>query len=340
MTYFDTDKREHFQRARAVVVCANGAETARLLLMSANAKFPDGLANSSGLVGKNLMFNTYAEVHAIFEHELNEFKSVQVTRIVHDWYEHDPKRGFYGGGGLDGRIGPMPIAWSLFAPPPDRTWGASFKSLLEALPRAMIVASHATSLPMLTNTIDLDPELKDAWGLPALRMTYKDHPDDLAMSRFLQDRAVDIMQAAGAAGSLERPGRGILGLPAPARHGAHGERPEEFGRRQVSPHARHPEPVRLRRLELRDLGARPADHDDPGTRVPGRRPHRAVCQARRDLTRYAARMPSSRRAMIASASPMMRSTSSWQLGTSRMSPATMPHDHAPASISPFCMTLG
>ena len=107
--------------------------------MSANAKFPDGLANSSGMVGKNLMFNTYAQVNAIFEHELNEFKSAQVTRIVHDWYEHDPKRGFYGGGGIDGRIGPMPIAWSLFAPPPGRTWGAGFKSLLEALPRAMIV---------------------------------------------------------------------------------------------------------------------------------------------------------------------------------------------------------
>src|SRR5262245_3487558 len=52
VTYFDVDRREHFQRARAVVVCANGAETPRLLLMSGNARFPRGLANSSGLVGK------------------------------------------------------------------------------------------------------------------------------------------------------------------------------------------------------------------------------------------------------------------------------------------------
>ena len=139
VAYFDKDKREHFQKARAVVLCANGAETSRLLLLSANAKFPDGLANSSGYVGKNLMFNTYAEVNALFEHELNEFKSAQVTRVVHDWYDSDPQRGFYGGGGIDSRIGPMPIAWSMFAPPPDRTWGAGFKSLLEALPRAMIV---------------------------------------------------------------------------------------------------------------------------------------------------------------------------------------------------------
>ena len=198
VAYFDKDKRERFQKARAVVVCANGAETARLLLMSANAQFPDGLANSSGYVGKNLMFNTYAQINALFEHELNEFKSAQVTRVVHDWYDSDPQRGFYGGGGIDSRIGPMPIAWSMFAPPPGRTWGAGFKSLLEALPRAMIVAGHGTSLPLATNRIDLDPELKDAWGLPALRMTYKDHPDDLAMARYLQDRGVESMQAAGA----------------------------------------------------------------------------------------------------------------------------------------------
>jgi choline dehydrogenase-like flavoprotein len=198
VAYFDGDRREHFQKARAVVVCANGAESARLLLMSANSKFPDGLANSSGMVGKNLMFNTYAEVNALFEHELNEFKSVQVTRIVHDFYDHDPKRGFYGGGGMDSRSAPMPIGWALFAPPAGRTWGAGLKSLLESMPRAMVVATHGTSLPLETNRIDLDPTLKDAWGLPAIRVTYRDHPDDLAMTRFLQDRGFEIMEAAGA----------------------------------------------------------------------------------------------------------------------------------------------
>jgi choline dehydrogenase-like flavoprotein len=198
VAYFDREKREHFQKARAVVVCANGAETSRLLLMSANAAHPDGLANSSGLVGRNLMFNTYAEVNGIFEHELNEYKSAQVTRIVHDFYDSDPKRGFYGGGGFDGRIGPNPIGWALFAPPPERAWGAEFKSLIEAMPRAMIIASHGTSLPLETNRVDLDPELRDAWGLPAMRVTYKDHPDDLAMAGFLQDRTMEVMQAAGA----------------------------------------------------------------------------------------------------------------------------------------------
>ena len=198
VAYFDADRKEHFQKARAVVLSANGAETARLLLMSASSRFPDGLANSSGMVGRNLMYNTYNEVNAVFEQALNEYKSVQVTRIVHDFYDYDPKRGFYGGGGLDGRIGPLPIAWALGAPPPERSWGAEFKALLEAMPRAMIVATHGTSLPLESNRIDLDPTLKDAWGLPAMRVTYRDHPDDLKNAAFLQDRALEIMQAAGA----------------------------------------------------------------------------------------------------------------------------------------------
>ncbi|HWJ05267.1 MAG TPA: GMC family oxidoreductase [Steroidobacteraceae bacterium] len=198
VTYFDASKRERFQKARAVVVCANGAETPRLLLMSATSKFPDGLANSSGLVGRNLMFNTYAQVHALFEHELNEYKSVQCTRVVHDWYDHDPKRGFYGGGGLDARGGPMPTVWAAFSAPPDQRWGAGYKRFLQDMPRAMLVATHGTSLALADNRIDLDPTLKDAWGLPALRMTYRDHPDDLKFARFLQERAREIMDAAGA----------------------------------------------------------------------------------------------------------------------------------------------
>lgn len=198
VAYFDADRRERFQKARSVILCANGAETPRLLLMSGNAQFPDGLANSSGLVGRYLMFNTYAEAHATFEHELNEFKSVQVTRIVHDFYNAEPKRGFYGGGGIDGRIGPTPAAWALFSAPPARSWGKPFKEFLEAFPRSMISAIHGTSLPLETNRIDLDPELKDAWGMPAMRITYRDHPDDLANARFLQDRAAEILDAAGA----------------------------------------------------------------------------------------------------------------------------------------------
>jgi len=196
--YFDGGKKEHFQKARAVVVCANGAETARLLLNSESPRFAHGLANSSGLVGKYLMFNQGSSVHAVFEHELNEYKSVQTTRVVHDFYDADPKRGFYGGGGIDGRINPQPAIWAMSAGGELPLWGADLKARLEAFPRSMVAMGHTTSLPVEANSVSIDPTFKDAWGIPAIRVTYKDHPDDLAFARFLQDRQVEIMQAAGA----------------------------------------------------------------------------------------------------------------------------------------------
>src|SRR5882672_1224024 len=198
VAYFDREGREHFQKARAVVLSANGGETPRLLLMSANASFPHGLANSSGLVGKYLMFNYTARALAVFEHELNEFKSVQVTRILHDFYDSDPKRGFYGGGGLDARIGPQPTVWAARTATEGPAWGSEYKKRLAEFPRSMQVACHGTSLAVETNNVTLDPTVKDAWGMPAIRVTYKDHRDDLANARFLQDRGAEIMTAAGA----------------------------------------------------------------------------------------------------------------------------------------------
>jgi choline dehydrogenase-like flavoprotein len=198
VTYFDSEKRTRFQPARAVVVSANGAETPRLLLNSTSNRFPHGLANSNGVVGKNLMFNQQTAVHGVFEHELNEYKSVQVTRVVQDFYNSDPRRGFYGGGGIDGRLGRHPIGWAAITGGSLPRWGAALKERLEAFPRSMVAAGHGTSLALETNSISLDPTLKDAWGIPALQVTYKDHPDDLANARFLRDRSADILQAAGA----------------------------------------------------------------------------------------------------------------------------------------------
>jgi choline dehydrogenase-like flavoprotein len=200
VSYFDAQKRLHMQRAKAVVLCANGAETARLLLNSESAQFPQGLANSSGVVGKHLMFNTYFGVYAEFEQPLNEFKSVQNTRMVMDFYETDPKRGFYGGGGIDARFAKYPITFALGGLPPGTpTWGEGFaRGLADQFNRTMFFGAHGTSLPLESNSVSIDPALKDAWGLPCMRVTYRDHPDDLKNAEFLCSRATQIAEAAGA----------------------------------------------------------------------------------------------------------------------------------------------
>ncbi len=200
VVYFDAGKRLQRQRARAVVLCANGAETPRLLLNSESSRFPHGLANSSGVVGKYLMVNTYFGVNAQFEQPLNEYKSVQNTRMVLDFYETDPARGFYGGGGIDARFGKYPILFALDGlPPGSPAWGESFaRALARQFTRTMRFGVHGTSLPLEANSIGIDPSLKDAWGLPCMRVTYQDHPDDLKCAEFLTARAMDIAHAAGA----------------------------------------------------------------------------------------------------------------------------------------------
>jgi len=202
VAYLDATGTQHAQKARAVIVAANGAETPRLLLLSESPRFPEGLANSSGLVGKYLMPNGHSLAHGIYEQPLNEYKSVQVTRIVHDFYEHDPRRGFYGGGGIDARafIQGTPILFAETGLPPDAPrWGKAHKDLLRhTYTRRMALLCSTTSLAQESNNVTLDPDLKDAAGRPALRITYNEHENDLALMRFMQDRAIEILEASEA----------------------------------------------------------------------------------------------------------------------------------------------
>lgn len=198
--YFDRNRREVFQRAKAVVVCANGAETPRLLLMSKSSSFPHGLANSNGMVGKNLMFNNGSSCTGLFEHPLNEYKSVQVTRVLQDFYDSDPKRGFWGGGGIDARFGQSPIMFALNGLPPDMPrWGVEWKNAVaHYYPRMMRLSAQISCLAVEQNSISLDPKIKDDWGLPAIRVTFKNHPDDLKGAEFFIAREKEILEAAGA----------------------------------------------------------------------------------------------------------------------------------------------
>jgi choline dehydrogenase-like flavoprotein len=198
--YFDASGREIFQRAKAVVVSANGAETPRLLLMSKSNAFPKGLANSNGNVGKWLMFDSGGFALGLFDHPLNEYKSIVVTRVLHDFYRSDPKRGFYGGGGLDSRFDYYPAGFALDGMPKDMPqWGSEWKRAIGQYYTHMGgVLAHSSCLAVEQNSISLDETVKDAWGLPALRVTFQNHPDDMKALRFLAERQKEILEVAGA----------------------------------------------------------------------------------------------------------------------------------------------
>jgi choline dehydrogenase-like flavoprotein len=200
--YFETlnNDREVFQKAKAVVLCANGTATPRLLLLSKSSRFPDGLANSSGVVGKNLLSGNGGGATALFEHPLNEYKGCVTGAAVVSFVPNDVKnRGFYGGARMTARGQQSPIEYGLAGPHGAPRWGVAYKkALIEQANRKMLMSNFISSIPVESNRVDLDPDVKDPWGLPAMRITQKSHENDLKAIQFFIDRSVDVLKAAGA----------------------------------------------------------------------------------------------------------------------------------------------
>ena len=92
--HYHREGRWRFQRARNVVVAGYAIETPRLLLNSASDRFPDGLANSSGLVGKNLMVQSNQAVWGVMEREIRSYKGPPSLAITEHWNYTDDGQGF------------------------------------------------------------------------------------------------------------------------------------------------------------------------------------------------------------------------------------------------------
>ena len=97
VVYYDEDGVERHQAAEVVIVACNGVGTPRLLLNSTSGKFPNGLANSSGIVGKNLMFHPYASIQGVFDEPLDGYRGPGVCIWSQEFYETDAERGFVRG---------------------------------------------------------------------------------------------------------------------------------------------------------------------------------------------------------------------------------------------------
>lgn len=200
VAYFDPQKRVVRQRAKAVILAANGTESARLLLLSKSQRFPNGLANNNDVVGRYLMLGNTVSANALFEHPLNDYKGLVTGAAIVDFVPSDPKRGFYGGGRMTARGFDTPINYALRGLSPGTArWGAAYKQALrDEANHKMTITSFVTQLPLATNRVDLDPDMKDAWGLPAMRITSQSHPDDIKSMEFFRQKGLEVLQAAGA----------------------------------------------------------------------------------------------------------------------------------------------
>ena len=189
-----------FEQEADVVILACGAiETARLLLLSRSARHPNGLANGSDLVGRNVTFHEYSAAVGLFDDPLYAWAGggyVSASTFQH--YGHDPGRGHASGGHIAvAGVGiPLPINWSL---PGKPLWGSEAKQIdREQFNHSMAVAMVMHDMPQHDNRVDLDDTVTDAWGLAVARITLMPHANDLAQGRYLIDRGADILEAAGA----------------------------------------------------------------------------------------------------------------------------------------------
>ena len=287
--YLDADGNTVEQEADVFVLAGGAIESARLLLMSQSARFPNGLANGSDLVGRNVTFHEYSASVGTFDDPINAWAGGgYVSASSFEFYNHDASRDFVSGGHIAAAgVGiPLPINWHL---PGRPTWGAEAKKVdRELFNHSMAVAMVLHDMPQHDNRVDLDPDVTDAWGFPGR----PDHPED-ARERpdpgSVPGRPLRRHPGSGGCSNrgqgLSDPGHRQL-LP-PARHHPDGHRSRLLGAGRELPSARGRQPVRGRRRSVADRHRSQPDPDDDGQRLAGGRPpHRRRAGHRRPVLRW------------------------------------------------------
>lgn len=197
--WIDRDGREHHRSADVVLVAANGIGTPRLLLASADDRHPDGLANSSGLVGRRLMLHPLATVQGVFPGPMQGWRAqngalLQTLEFAHS----DPSRGFVRGStwGLGSSIGPLRTA---LAPGGAGVWGpAHHEHMTARLGRIGQWAILCEDLPEEANRVELHPTAVDDDGLPGVALHYRLSENSRRMLAFTAERAAESLRTAGA----------------------------------------------------------------------------------------------------------------------------------------------
>jgi gluconate 2-dehydrogenase alpha chain len=209
VSYYGPDRSENTIEAELVILSPFIYDNTRLLLLSKTDKFPNGLANSSGHLGKHVMTHIRARVMVAFDdRHVNIYMGPSAQKNSIDDFNSDnfdhKDLGFIRGAQIS--VGPValeggPIGATTMNPPPGiPSWGAAYRDFVaKYYTRHAAIAAQIEDLPYPHQTIDLDPNVRDAFGLPAPRMTYDwRRPNELARQAFMQKKMEEIGRATGA----------------------------------------------------------------------------------------------------------------------------------------------
>jgi choline dehydrogenase-like flavoprotein len=195
VVYADKDGNLQRQKARMVAVAGNSIESPRLLLNSASVKFPDGLANSSGQVGRNYMRHMTGSVYAVFDKPVRMWRGTTMAGIVQDEAKHDPSRGFVGGYEFETLSLGIPFMAAFLDP---GAWGREFTTALDAYENMAGMWLVGEDMPQESNRITLHATLKDKFGMPVPNVHFSDHPNDVAMRNHAYKQGMAIYDAVDA----------------------------------------------------------------------------------------------------------------------------------------------
>ena len=202
VVYADAEGNRHRQAARAVCVAGNSIESPRLLLNSASTMFPDGLANSSGQVGRNYMRHMTGSVYAIFPEPVRMWRGTTMAGIVSDEAKNDPSRGFVGGYELETLSIGVPFMAAVLDP---GAWGREFASAMDGYENMAGLWIVGEDMPQEANRITLQPTATDQFGMPAPNVHFSDHPNDIAMRNHAYAQGRALYEAVGATRTMPTP---------------------------------------------------------------------------------------------------------------------------------------
>lgn len=196
VSYIDADGKECFQKAKAVIVSGYAIETPRLLLNSACEGHENGLANSSGTVGRYLMAQIGNVIMGRFDEPVRMYKAPPAHALTEEFYETDPKRDFVRGFAIQ-TVGPLPIAFAKQMMAARGNWGWGMRRIMMDYNHWSAFGLLGEILPWAENRVTLSDET-DQFGLRVAHVNFDLHDNDIKLRNFGRDKTEEVMRAAGA----------------------------------------------------------------------------------------------------------------------------------------------
>ena len=193
--HYQRNGESRFQRARLVVVAGYSIETPRLLLNSASDRFPEGLCNDFGQVGRYLMVQGAPQTAGRFDAEVRMFKGPPPEVSTEQFYETDPTKPYKRGFSIQ-TVSPLPIGWAEHVLA-DGHWGRAMREYMRDYNHWSTIGVLNELLPHPDNRVTLADDT-DPYGMPVARFDYTHSENDKANMDYSTKVITDILKASGA----------------------------------------------------------------------------------------------------------------------------------------------